>query len=400
MKKLYLLALLAGTAGVMNAQTWTTKAPDFPQEGTTTPSMATPIVKKQGDNSLLRAAENTQLPDSVIITDNQGVNASRNVYKYDENGKITSLLYNAWGTRTNTWSDEFSAYNTYKYDENGNEIYHTFEGWNGKKQDSQITNNVYDEQNRLLIKDIVGKDNHTISTYTYTDDQCVFYKIDTVFSEKMVYHSFEIYLLDEKGNHVVDSIFNFNEVDENNNIKWQLSQTITHAYDNQDREIAATTNFFNEKGYYGKIEKTINYPGDGIQEYLITQQTVQADGSLGGYRADKCEVEAGNPTRYTYSAKTEESSPWTITQIANYYYPEGTVANETIEADAAPTIKAYATNGTLFINTNETQNVQIYSIAGVCYYNVTVNGNIAIANLPAGIYIVKVGNKAMKLNIK
>lgn len=41
-----------------------------------------------------------------------------------------------------------------------------------------------------------------------------------------------------------------------------------------------------------------------------------------------------------------------------------------------------------------------YSVNGTCHYNATASGNITIANLPAGIYIVKAGDETMKISVR
>ena len=404
MKKLYLLAFMAATTLGLSAQTWNV-APQNPNHHKNSKSIQTkaPVVmssqvKKSSNSSLLRSSGSTQLPDSIIYTDGDGVNISRNIYKYDENGWISSMQFNAWDAETSSWSEELSAYNTYKYDENGNEIYHTFDGWNGEKMDSQITNNIYDDQNRLLQRYIVGKDNHILSTYTYTGNQCVYYKTDSMFNERLIGYDFELYTLNEAGLHINDSIFSY-EVNENNEISWYLSEVVEYTYDSQNREIASTTSFYDKSGYYGKIEKTTSYPGDGTEEYTIIQQVIYPDESLGDYRGDKCEIKEGNPTQYIYSLQTTKDGPWVTGTIESRYYPKGTVANETIKADM-PALKAYAANGTLFINLNGTAPVQVYSVNGTCHYNATASGNIAIANLPAGIYIVKAGDETVKISVR
>lgn len=54
----------------------------------------------------------------------------------------------------------------------------------------------------------------------------------------------------------------------------------------------------------------------------------------------------------------------------------------------------------MFINLSGTAPVQVYSVNGTCHYNATASGNITIANLPAGIYIVKAGDETVKISVR
>ena len=84
-----------------------------------------------------------------------------------------------------------------------------------------------------------------------------------------------------------------------------------------------------------------------------------------------------------------------------YYYPQGSsVANETIQQHVAPVCKVWSTNGALTIAVSEATPVQVYTMSGVCCYDATVHGQATIANLPAGIYIVKCPQETYKIKVK
>lgn len=52
------------------------------------------------------------------------------------------------------------------------------------------------------------------------------------------------------------------------------------------------------------------------------------------------------------------------------------------------------------VNTENAEPVAVYSITGKCCYNATATGMTTINNLQAGIYIVRVGDKTLKVRVR
>ena len=146
---------------------------------------------------------------------------------------------------------------------------------------------------------------------------------------------------------------------------------------------------------------TYTYADDSDSNYTVEQrESWPTDPDAEDkYSATKYERIYGNPISDAVYYKDAENADWSLSYKYLYYYPKGTVANETIKADT-PALMAYAADGTLFINLNGTAPVQVYSVNGTCHYNATASGNITIANLPAGIYIVKAGDETMKISVR
>ena len=403
MKKRYFLALAASVVCGMSVEAQVPmKVCQEPQDGlkvqTANPNAVNPLLKKS--TSLLRSTD-TALPDSVITTDGNGVNIYRNIYKYDENGRKTEMWYNEWDTETSTWSEEQSSYNTYKYDTNGNEIYHYYEGTTEYGWDEQETNNLYDEQNRLLQREIKGKYENILDTYTYDGNQCVYYRTRHVISENNNYLTFEAYTYDDAGNTVKEEIFNFSQLDENNEPMWYLERVNEYTYDSQNRVIDRTDTWYNEDGSLNSTnEQDYVYVNEGASDYEYYQRVIDASGQQTAYMGQKYELKVGNPTQYIYSEQATENGPWKVAQIINYYYPGPLTSNETISDNAEPTFKAYATDGSLVITTTGARAVQVYGIAGACHYNATVNGSATISNLPAGIYVIASEGETMKISVR
>ena len=121
MKKHYILALMASVVCGMSVQAQESVQPVQPQKDRLQieRSEIPPLVQKTG--SLLRSGA-TNLADSLIRADGNGVYMYKFVFEYTENGQESCVSGYEWDAATSSWaSEKFNSY-TYTYDENGNQI--------------------------------------------------------------------------------------------------------------------------------------------------------------------------------------------------------------------------------------------------------------------------------------
>ena len=125
------------------------------------------------------------------------------------------------------------------------------------------------------------------------------------------------------------------------------------------------------------------------------------EGDETSYYAEKHELTGENPMVLTQYIKYAKEDEWAMDYSDAYYYSQSSsVANETIQQHVAPVCKVWSANGALTIAVSEATPVQVYTMNGVCRYDATVNGQATIANLPAGIYIVKCPQETFKLKVR
>ena len=60
-------------------------------------------------------------------------------------------------------------------------------------------------------------------------------------------------------------------------------------------------------------------------------------------------------------------------------------------------ISVYNTEGGILVNSAVGKNVCIYSASGIMVYNAKINSNMEKINLENGVYIVRCGEKAVKV---
>ena len=370
MKKHYLLALMASVVCGMSAQTRTNvagidpsrlgaAAMNQPTSAATDGSAASSTaVRTKAPASLLRSAS-AQLPDSLIDLNAQGVRFAKNTFKYNDAGQTTEMYYYLWNEAASDWAMEGSTYNTYTYDANGNEIGHIYHEWNGSEYvEKEITTKTYDERDRVLTEDLRIPDDKSIS-------------------------------------------YGGNWNEETGEMDWYEAIVWSYEYDALNRTVASNMENSDKAGnVLNTTDITYEYADEGTWNYTLVQRSKAASEPNPVYIAQKQERKEGNPAIVTTSQQYTEDGPWTVIATNYYYYPGPLTANESIKDSAEPTFEAYVANGALHVTTSEAAAVQVYGVTGVCHYNATVSGNATIANLPKGIYIVKVGGETMKLSVR
>lgn len=405
MKKLYLLAFMAATTLGLSAQTQNVASQAPKHASIQTETNQSPAVKMltMPNNSLLRST-NTNLPDSVIQLGSNGEKAYKFLFEFNDMGLQTLQTAYQWDATISDWSDEVALTYKYEYDENGKMTRQVYEvpasGY------TETTINIYDQQGRLINNYFVSPTRHTEKTYFYGEDNiCHYFSYDSVYTEdgkcSNRYVDMKDYYKNDAGQDVKIVHYTFDE--------WQGEETLWYKYaeenieyDSLGRDLSSELiqTGDNDAIVY-KSTLTYTYADDSDSNYTVEQrESWPTDPDAEDkYSATKYERIYGNPISDAVYYKDAENTDWSLSYKHLYYYPKGTVANETIKADT-PAIKAYAANGTLFINLNGTAPVQVYSVNGTCHYNATASGNITIANLPAGIYIVKAGDETMKISVR
>lgn len=405
MKKLYLLAFMAATTLGLSAQTQNVASQAPKHASIQTETDQSPAVKAltMPGNSLLRST-NTNLCDSVIQLGGSGTKQYKYLFEYNEMGLQALQTIYAWDATAADWSDEVLCFYEFEYDENGNitrEIYEE-QGINYKS----VTTNTYDQQGRLTNRYVVAPTQHKEETYFYGEDNICYYSMyDSTFNADGNYEGRSLdmkdYYKNDAGQDVKVIHFTFDE--------WQGEETLWYKYaeenieyDSLGRDLSSELiqTGDNDAIVY-KSTLTYTYADDSDSNYTVEQrQSWPTDPEKAdAYSATKYETIKGNPATYAIYYKSSENADWAPSYKQLFYYPKGSVANETIKADT-PALKAYAADGTLFINLSGTAPVQVYSVNGTCHYNATASGNITIANLPAGIYIVKAGDETVKISVR
>lgn len=354
-------------------------------------------------NSLLRST-NANLCDSVIQLGSNGEKAYKFLFEFNDMGLQTLQTIYTWDATPANWSDEPYCFYKYEYDENGNMTRQVYEvpasGY------TETTINIYDQQGRLINNYFVSPTRHTEKTYFYGEDNiCHYFSYDSVYTEDGKYSNRYVdmkdYYKNDAGQDVKIVHYTFDE--------WQGEETLWYQYaeenieyDSLGRDLSSELiqTGDNDAIVY-KSTLTYTYADDSDSNYTVEQrESWPTDPDAEDkYSATKYERIYGNPISDAVYYKDAENADWSLSYKHLYYYPKGTVANETIKADT-PALKAYAADGTLFINLSGNAPVQVYSVNGTCHYNATASGNIAIANLPAGIYIVKAGDETMKISVR
>ena len=405
MKKLYLLAFMAATTLGLSAQTQNVASQAPKHASIQTETNQSPAVKAltMPGNSLLRST-NANLCDSVIQLGSNGEKLYKSLLEFNDMGQQTLQTAYQWDATISDWSDEVALTYKYEYDENGNMTRQVYEvpasGY------TETTTNIYDQQGRLTRKYFVSPTKHTDETYSYGEDNiCYYFSYDSTFNADGSYKSYTIYNRDyyknDAGQNVKIVHYTFDE--------WQGEETLWYKYaeenieyDSLGRDLSSELiqTGDNDAIVY-KSTLTYTYADDSDSNYTVEQrESWPTDPDAEDkYSATKYERIYGNPISDAVYYKDAENADWSLRYKHLYYYPKGTVANETIKSDM-PVLKAYAADGTLFINLSGNAPVQVYSVNGTCHYNATASGNITIANLPAGIYIVKAGDETVKISVR
>ena len=205
--------------------------------------------------------------------------------------------------------------------------------------------------------------------------------------------------LDEAGNVVKYEYWGFDEWLGDATV-WYMKGLRGVEYDSLNRKVAEHLTWMDSEGVATiTTAATYTYLDDTDDSYIMEQVTTE--NGVSTYLANKFEWTGDNPRTFVSAEKKSEDADWVVTDSCTdtYYYPT-TVANERVADNAEPAFKAYAADGSLVITTTDARAVQVYGIAGACYYSATVSGRVTIANLPAGIYVIASGDETVKVSVR
>lgn len=360
MKKQYLLALIAAPffcAASVNAQGIQPKL-----EGRILTSDVL-----QSNVQQTKATENSLLPDSVI-TEQNGVLLYKSVYTHLGEGK--DYVVNNLGWSGKSWIP-FSK-KTVMYDEQGREV-----------------------RSELISETGVSPKQHQLINTEYENDRIYVSVEDTTWIEDSKYR-YSVYLvtksLDKHGNVISEEYSNevgekymFQKVQMEYNTDNQMTGKMTIQYNQEGKEVARYRETWTWKGNTDAYE-FMEVSNDGGSTWKF-------------YAEYKAETTGENPVIVTRATnmKSKEDPEWVIEKLT-YYYPNSSTANESIESEAA--VRIYTQEGSIVVDTENAEPVTVYSITGKCCYNATATGMITINNLQAGIYIVRVGDKTLKVRVR
>lgn len=353
--------------------------------------------------SLLRSDDAKALPDSMIrVID--GENYLKFVYAYTDEGALSLMTAFRWDADAASWAGEKTYSEAYTYDENGRLTRSVREDvLDDGTISAGTTTNTYDDQGRLTSTYFVADDLRMMDTYSYEGDSvCHFSSIDTTYTDGVCVPgtpSCETRTLDEAGNVVKYEYLGFDE--------WLGDTTVWYKkglrgveYDSLNRKVSEHLTWMDSEGVATTTtDATYTYLDDTDDSYIMEQVTTE--NGVSTYLANKFEWTGDNPRTFVSAEKKSEDADWVVTDSCTdtYYYPT-TVANERVADNAEPAFKAYAADGSLVITTTDVRAVQVYGIAGACYYSATVSGRVTIANLPAGIYVIASGDETVKVSVR
>lgn len=401
MKKHYFLALMASVVCGMSVQAQQVTSQSGPQLGIQiqAESLSNPTLV-QNPVSLLRSAGTNQI-DSVIRTDGNGAKMYKYLYAYTENGQVASIEGYKWDVSTSNWANEKYYSYVYTYDENGKRIRTVYETINDGQASTETTTNIYDTQGRLTDTYTVSDEMHSSESYFYREDgTCNYMSIDSTFTEG-VYARRTIGMqertLNEAGDVTKIIYLGFDEW-KGDETMWIQRGEENITYDSLNR--MHSSHYFWMDGDVITYTRDITYAYTGDDDLNYTAEQITTDNGQTTYYAVKYEMTEGNPRVQTVSYKNAEGDAWSISYRDTYYFPQGSsVANESIQPNAASICKVWTSNGALTVATSEVVPVQVYSIQGVCRYHAKVAGEQTIP-LSTGIYIVKCQQETYKFVVK
>lgn len=384
MKKQYLLALIAAPffcAASVNAQGIQPKL-----EGVLTSNVF------QSPTLQTRAETQTAQPDSVVVEE-YGEVVSKDVYKYDDAGRIVEQI---------GWKNLVPSYKyVMKYSGEGKDYVSSNYSWTGKDWIQTSTSIFkYDKEGReILVEFITEKgatpEQHQVISTKYEGNKAITVQVDTTW-----YHEPNDYyeankntltkILDDRGNVVSEEQF------------WDAGGYLfakkEMEYDENNRLIKELDVYYNSDGSeMWRYRYTYSYDG----EYADYQLVESIEGGKGDWKMDfenGSKIIEGNPKIIVCYQRIDKDKPMTEWKRTSYYYPNSSTANESIESEAA--VRIYTQEGSIVVDTENAEPVAVYSITGKCCYNATATGMTTINNLQAGIYIVRIGDKTLKVRVR
>ena len=388
----------------MSAQAQVSVQPVKPQNNRLQVEKAGIPTLVQEPGSQLRSGLTYQL-DSVVRTNNRGAIDCIFLYEHTDEGFVSLLTGYMWDATTSDWADEkFYSY-AYTYDERGNQIRTEYEAINDGQVSTEITTNSYDDQNRLVSTHFVSDERHIGESYTYQEDgTCNYMCLDSLFSAGVYTDTTYLYgqkrTLDEAGNVTKSVYLSFygEWIGEETEVYQYAEENFT--YDSLNRMQSSNYIEMDKDGTVTyTCDITYTYADDSDDNY--TEEWVMKEGDETSYYAEKHELTGENPMVLTQYIKYAKEDEWAMDYSDAYYYSQSSsVANETIQQHVTPMCKVWSANGALTIAVSEATPVQVYTMSGTCRYDATVHGQATIANLPAGIYIVKCPQETFKLKVR
>lgn len=385
MKKQYLLALIAAPffcAASVNAQG---NKPLLKGGNEVTAGLSL--------NSIQTKAETNALPDSIIFEKNG--NVSKSVYKYDDRGRNSERI--VWqGTPFTLYEKD-----TWEYTERGMIV--TFSFWDGKEWNWQIKEiSDYDEQGReisfeLVTAEGIGWKQHQRRKNEYSGNKVYTAYQDTIWWDETASQYDQVNVqsitrtLDERGNYISEEY--------RDEVRKYMSQQVQMEYNAENQMIGKMIVQYNQEGKeVARYRETWTWKGN-TDAYDFMEVSKDGGTTWAFYTEYKAETTGENPVIVTRATnmKSKEDPEWVIEKLT-YYYPNSSTANESIESEAA--VRIYTQEGSIVVNTENAEPVAVYSITGKCYYNATATGMTTINNLQAGIYIVRVGDKTLKVRVR
>lgn len=388
MKKQYLLALIAAPffcAASVNAQS------------------NKPLLKGGNEvvaglslNSIQTKAETNALPDSMIIEQNGAV-TNKNIYKYDDAGRKTEQIDYANTPLVPVYK------HLYEYGEKGelSKINTTY--WDGTQWIPLcVENYTYDEQGRQTRYDYdgvtiegVSEKRHIVHLTKYEGNKSITIQEDTTWRKEPN----EYYVANkETFTQILDDRENIISEEQFSNVYGYTSLKQEMTYDENNRLIKQLSVYYNADGSVDiKYRETFTY--DDQYEHQLMEISEGEEDNWQFLLETGTEIIEGNPKVIICSENLKgEGEPMVEWKKTSYYYPNSSTANESIESEAA--VRIYTQEGSIVVNTENAEPVAVYSITGKCYYNATATGMTTINNLQAGIYIVRVGDKTLKVRVR
>lgn len=400
MKKQYFLALVASVVCGMSAQAQI-QAPlqTVPMTQIQQPTQSN--LKANTSSSLLRATDTRLLPDSVYSGNSAG-GYDKTYYKYTEEGLVSEQVSQQWMWTSDGGGDYFFFYYKWEYDEHGNQTRYTYDNrYNGTTGGTTYVN-TYDEQERLSSRySVTENGSHSIANYEYDGNNYTITTRDSSFNadgtlSDISYYKYE-YHFDDAGNQIASITYGISGWEDEEAPIWYPQTVNEYTCEPNGFILNGRTTQYDE---VGNVTYEFYYENEFLDE--SGKNFIQRNDwiSFGNTDVSKYEVEGENP-EIEYRSTQNVDGTWTEREIRQIrFYPGPLTANETIKDSAEPTFKAYATDGSLVITTAEARAVQVYSIAGACHYNATVNGYATISNLPAGIYVIASEGETLKVSVR
>lgn len=348
----------------------------------------------------LAANAETLLPDSTITSNAKGENVSKISYSYDADGNKVKSESFKWDAAKSDWTPESKT--TFTYDDANNNLGQLYQLLDGTAfKDSQVYEYEYDDQNRMIRNDLrdLSANRHYVETLVYEGKEVHISREDTTWQDAGKY-SFSLaklqQTLNDAGNIVKATTQSYAGIEDGKEI-WYLSQELTNEYDSDGNSTKTVLNSYDKAGEISFTNET-SWLRDG-KNYTQTQRYKSQSDSDWTVMEFKSEFTGENPEINSFFMKNATTGAWELSNKTYSYYPAGTeTANETITPDLA--VQILTADGAISIHTTESRAVQVYAISGSCYYSATVNGIATVSGLPAGIYLVRVGNQSQKVLVK